>query len=134
MSQQLTDSYSLKFVTICYLQKIPRKLALAYYAQNFTYYAFQKSYPLCSILCLQLLQLCHSLYIIFNDCISIVKLQAIVFYFYIMLCSSVFIFDTYYAHVKTCASFNFCTMLASLLYHKSFNKHCYIYIYIYIYI
>ena len=43
----------------------------------------------------------------FNDYISIVRLQAVVFY--IMLCCSVFIL-TYYAHKKACASFY--TMLA----------------------
>ena len=55
--------------------------------------------------------------IIFNDYISIVGLQADVFY--IMLCCSVLIFDVF-SHEKTCTSF--CIMLAWLLYcyHKTF--------------
>ena len=39
--------------------------------------------------------------------------------------AAVFLYLTYYAHEKTCALF--CTILAWLLYHKSFYKDCVIY-------
>ena len=50
----------------------------------------------------------HTQLIIFNDCINIV-IGSMLLYF--TLCyAAVFLYLTYYAHEKTCASF--CTMLA----------------------
>ena len=69
-------------------------------------------------------------FIIFNDYILALLGSRLLCFPFALCYAAVFLYLTYYAHEKTCGSFNFCIMLASLLDHKSFYKDCYIYSYI----
>ena len=97
---------------------------MAYYAQNFTYYVFEQCSKITHYAKYYAHNYCnyiiHNLTIL-NDYFSIIRLQVVVFY--IVLCCIVFIFDVSCSEIA-CASF--CTMLAWLLYHKSFIKIVYI--------